>query len=325
MSSSILLQLLALLTVAACGYLAARMRLLGGPGASRVLSHAAFSVFAPALLFRTTATTDLATMPRTLLLAYFVPMLLMMALVRWALRRRTAHPATPTVVAVTLGFGNSVQVGIPVAATLYGDEGLRLHLALVSVHALVLLGTATCWIEFDLARAAAQKAGEAPSWRGVWATVRRTLRQAVIHPVVLPVLLGFAWNLAGLPLPALMDTTLKLLGQAVVPLCLVLIGVSLAEFNLRGALGAALCMGALKLLLMPVVVGAAAAGLFGLHGTPLSIVVLAAALPAGSNALLFSQRYQTIEAEVTAAVVLSTAGFIFTVPLCLWALAWLGA
>lgn len=321
MSSAILLQLLTLLTVAACGYAAARTNLLGA-GASRALSNAAFSIFAPALLFRTTATTDLATMPRTLLLAYFVPMLIMMAAIRWTMGRRHVRPATPAVVAVTLGFGNSVQVGIPVAATLYGDEGLRLHLALVSVHALVLLGTATCWVEFDLARAAAREAGLPPSWRSAGATVQRTVRQAVIHPVVLPVLLGFAWNVLGLPMPALMDMSLKLLGQAVVPLCLLLIGVSLAEFNLRGALAPALWMGALKLLLMPVWVGVVAALGFGLSGTPLAVVVMAAALPAGSNALLFAQRYQTLEAEVTAAVVLSTAAFVFTVPLCLWALAW---
>lgn len=322
MSPLVLEQLLALLTVAGVGYAAARMNLIGAPGAARVLSNAAFCVFAPALLFRTTATTDLQAMPRTLLLAYFVPVLAVMALVRWASRGRARNPAAPSVLAMTLGFGNSVQVGIPVAATLYGDDGLRLHLALVSVHALVLLGVATFWVELDLARAAARASGAAASWRGAGRTLLRTVRQAVIHPVVLPVLLGFTWNFAGLPLPGLMDTTLKLLGQAVVPLCLLLIGVSMAEFNLKGALARALWLGGLKLLLMPVWVGAVAAGVFGLSGVPLAVVVMAAALPAGSNALLFAQRYQTLEAETTATVVLSTAAYVFTVPLCLWALAW---
>lgn len=321
MSQAILLQLLALLTVAGIGYIAARVNLIGAPGAARVLSNTAFSVFAPALLFRTTATTDLAALPRTLLFAYFVPVLMAMALVRWTARRRARHAAAPSVLAVTVGFGNSVQVGIPVAATLFGEHGLRLHLALVSMHALVLLGVATFWVEQDLARAAA-RAGASPSRVAAWSTLGRTVRQAVLHPVVLPVLLGFAWNFAGLPLPPLMDTTLQLLGQAVVPLCLLLIGVSMAESRLRGALGRALGLSALKLLLLPLWVGGVAAIVFGLSGTALSVVVLAAALPAGSNALLFAQRYETLEAETTAAVVLSTAAYVFMVPLCLWALAW---
>ena len=55
----------------------------------------------------------------------------------------------------------------------------------------------------------------------------------------------------------------------------------------------------------------------GLRGVPLSVVVMAAALPAGSNALIFSQRYATLEAETTAAVVFSTLGFVVTAPLWL--------
>lgn len=178
MSSDVLLQLLGLLTVAAVGYLASRLGLVGGAGASRVLSNTAFAIFAPALLFRTTATTELHTMPRTLLLAYFVPMLLAMGLTRWVSRRRATNPAAPAVLAVAVGFGNSVQVGIPMAATLYGDAGLRLHLALVSVHALVLLGTATFWAELDIARAQARASGTPASWRAALATLGRTLRQA---------------------------------------------------------------------------------------------------------------------------------------------------
>jgi malonate transporter len=325
MSIDVLLQLLGLLTVAAVGYVAARLRLFGAPGASRVLSNAAFSIFAPALLFRATASTELQAMPRTLLLAFFVPVLLAMALIRWLGRRRTPAAAAPAVLAMTLGFGNSVQVGLPMASTLYGDEGLRLHLALVSMHALLLLGVATVWVELDLARAQVRAADTPASWRGALATLGRTLRQAIVHPVVLPVLLGFAWNLAGLPLTPFMDHTLALLGQAVVPLCLVLIGASLAEFNLRGALGPALGLSVLKLLALPLWVGWFAHQVLGLGGTPLAVVVMAAALPVGSNTLLFAQRYECLEAQSTAAVVLSTVGYLFTVPLCLMGLAWLGA
>ena len=54
---------------------------------------------------------------------------------------------------------------------------------------------------------------------------------------MLPVLAGLAWNAAGAPpLPPLADDVLATLGQAVVPFCLVLIGVSLAHYDVRGAL-----------------------------------------------------------------------------------------
>ena len=53
----------------------------------------------------------------------------------------------------------------------------------------------------------------------------------------IPVLAGFAWNLSGLGLPTVADEILQTLGQAVVPLCLVLIGMSLAYYGTL-ALGA---------------------------------------------------------------------------------------
>jgi malonate transporter len=48
------------------------------------------------------------------------------------------------------------------------------------------------------------------------------------------------------------------------------------------------------------------------------------ALPVGANALIFAQRYQTLEAEATAAVVFSTVGFVLAAPLGLAVLALLG-
>jgi predicted permease len=74
---------------------------------------------------------------------------------------------------------------------------------------------------------------------------------------------------------------------------------------------------ALKLLVLPALVMLLAVTAFGLHGLPLAVVVMAAALPTGSNALLFAQRYRTGEGAASALIVLSTLGFGLTAPLWL--------
>ena len=43
---------------------------------------------------------------------------------------------------------------------------------------------------------------------------------------------------------------------------------------------------------------------------PLAVIVMIAALPTGSNALIFAQRYRALEAEVTAATVVSTILYV---------------
>jgi malonate transporter and related proteins len=75
---------------------------------------------------------------------------------------------------------------------------------------------------------------------------------------------------------------------------------------------------------MPMLVLAFARGVIGLAGTPLAIVVMMAALPVGSNALIFAQRYRTLPAETSTAIVLSTLAFVVTAPLWLALLAALG-
>ena len=61
----------------------------------------------------------------------------------------------------------------------------------------------------------------------------------------------------------------------------------------------------------------------GLSGVPLAAIVMCAALPAGTNSMMFSQRYATREAEVTTTLVVSTLAFVVSAPLWIALLQWL--
>jgi hypothetical protein len=325
MAGVVFFKLLAIFVIVAIGWIVGRLKWLGTADPARTLANAAYYIFVPALLFRTTARIDFATMPWGTLVAVFVPLIVMLLAV-YLTQRRARHAgalpvAAPAVRAISVVFGNTVQVGIPMAAALFGEAGLAIHLAIVSLHALVLLTLTTALVELDLARAQRQS-GHADGHLA--AALLATARNAVIHPVVLPVLMGLGWNALGLPVPAVVDEILGTLGQAVVPLCLVLIGMALAYYGVQGALRAAIWLAALKLVVLPALVLAVAHWGFALTGLPLTVVVMMAALPIGSNALIFAQRYRALEAEVTAATVFSTLAFVATAPFWLVILARLG-
>jgi len=323
MTWAIAFKLLAILVAVAIGWAVGRMRWLGGGEAgsdsdpARVLANAAFFIFVPALLFRTTARLDTSTLPWAFLGAFFAPAMGLIALLyvihRW---RRPAgeNVVIPSVKAITAGFGNTLQVGLPVAAGVFGEQGLAIHIAVVSLHALCILTMLTSLVELDLARERASG--------NLGATLRQTVRNTVIHPVVLPVLAGLAWNATGLPLPAVADEALQSLGTAVVPLCLTLIGMSLAYYGWPRTWHGLAGLVVTKLLVMPAVVLVVAHWGLGLQGMPLAVIVMISALPTGSNALIFAQRYRAMEAEVTAATVVSTGLYVATAPLWLTLLAW---
>ncbi|WP_066330543.1 AEC family transporter [Azohydromonas lata] len=336
MPDSVLDKLPALFATVLLGWAAARFGWLtdGRPGAAgapagadpaRVLSAAAQYLFIPALLFRAMARLDFEHMPWRVLMAFYGPLLVMVlgvyAVQRWRLHRgegmavSTGTAAVPATRAVTAGFGNSVQVGVPVIAALYGDAGLAMHVAIVSLHALILLTLLTVLAEMELARVRMRRASGGGS---IGATVRATVRATLIHPVVLPVLAGLTWNLVGWPLPRALDEWLQLLGSAVAPLCLLLIGLSLGRQSLHGTLRGVASVGLLKMLLLPTLVLLTGHFVFRLEPLALSVVVMAGALPPGSNALIFAQRYRTLETETAAATLLCTLAFAVTAPL--WAL-----
>jgi predicted permease len=333
MSPVIFLKLLAIFVTIGIGWAAGRFKPFAGGEAARVVSNAAFYIFAPALLFRATARIDLAALPWHALGAFFVPVVAWMLVVYVQQRRSVAQDAgnrssqdassaaaRPSVRAITASFGNTAQLGIPMAAALFGEAGLQLHLSIVSLHALTLLTVLTLLVERDLARAAARGAERATR---LASTLLLTARNTVIHPIVLPVLAGLAWNLTGVAIAEPIDEVLVMLSTAVVPLCLVAIGLSLGHYGLRGAAGAALLLAAGKLLAQPALVLGVGLGL-GLRGLPLAVTVMAAGMPTGVNALMFAQRYRSSEAETTAAIVVSTLAFGLTAPLWLLLLQSLG-
>jgi len=315
MSPVVLFKLLAIFATIAIGWIAIRLRWFGeaaaGVDPSRMLGQVSMMIFVPALLFRTMARMDLAHMPWTAAQAYFLPAVgWSVVLYLWLRRRPHAdEPAAPAARTVSAVYGNGVQLGVPMAAALFGEPGLAIHIALVSLHGLVLLTLLTVLAELDLARhdrtvTLAQ-------------TVRTTLRNSLIHPVVLPVIAGMAWNLGGLGLHPVVDQTLAGLGSAVVPVCLLMIGMTVGVYGVAGQVRQALLLSTLKLLALPALVLVVARWGFGLHGLALQVCVMMAALPTGVNALIFGQRYRTREPEATAVIVLSTATFAATATLWL--------
>lgn len=301
-------KLLPIFLLAFAGYLFGRSRAFDSGQVTRGISNVAFYLFVPALLFRTTARIDLASLQFGALAVFFVPTVLLMLAVAALERRRQVAADVATVRALSVTFGNTVQIGIPVVVAAFGEAGLAIHATIIAVHGLVMLTTATIMIEW--ARRDQNKGGSADSIASVLLPM---FKQTLIHPVILPVVAGFAWNLLKLPLAGPVDATLVTLAQAAVPLCLVLIGLSMAHYGVEGVIKPALGQSAVKLIVHPALVALVAFWIVPLEPTVAAVTVLCAALPVGANPLLFAQRYNVAERETTAAIVISTIAYGGTV------------
>jgi malonate transporter and related proteins len=289
----------------ALGYLAGRLGWIRNR-AVQDLSNLVFLLLIPSLLFRTMASVHIETLDLRPLAAYFVAAggLLAASIIWRGFNRRSV------VLALSGVFSNMVMIGITLVELAYGKQGLVTLLTLVSVHALILLTAATVVLELAVAREARSGSpeGRAPH---LLATTWSAFKSALIHPIPLPIVCGLLFAQTGWTLPTVVDKPLQLLGSAFGLLALVLVGVTLARTPLAGHWQAALVSSLSKNLLLPLLVGLSAMA-FGITGLPLTVMVVAAALPIGANVFLFAQRYQVEQASTTASMGVSTALALFT-------------
>lgn len=292
------------------GFIAGKRRWIRAE-AVRDLSNLVFLVLIQALLFRTMSTVHVERLDFKPVALYFAVAGTLFA-VLVLLRGATSRAAVEALAAI---FSNTVMIGVPLVGLAYGEAGLVLLFTLISLHALILLTLATVVLELLAAREAAQRAdGNTPQG---WVTVGLAVRSAIIHPVPLPIIAGLLFAQTGFTLPAVVDRPLQLLGAAFGPVALVLVGVTLAQSAIGRHLRGALAISGVKMLLHPLLM-AGVGLLFGLRGLPLSVMVLAAALPIGANVFLFSQRYQVAQGLITASVAASTLLGLGSLTLVMW-------
>ncbi|HNK05845.1 MAG TPA: AEC family transporter [Giesbergeria sp.] len=313
MNSPVLSSFVPVVLFIALGYLSGRQGWIRAQ-AVKDLSNLVFMVLAPALLFRTMAGVHVQELDFGPIAVYFGGVALVFgATLAWA-----GFSTLGAVRALGHTFSNNVMVGVPLVGLVFGQAGLVTLFTLISVHALILLTVATVVLELALARNQPGGAdGQAHVPPALWRMVLQALWSGLVHPVPLPIIAGLLYAQTGWPIPPLIDKPLQLLGQALGPLALLLVGVTLAFSTVGPHFRAALRIALVKNATLPLAVGALGWAL-GLSGLPLAVMVTAAALPVGANVFLFAQRYEVGQDEMTAGVTVSTALGMATVPVVLW-------
>ena len=140
------------------------------------------------------------------------------------------------------------------------------------------------------------------------------LRQLGRIPALWAALAATCLNLAAIPLPHILESALRQLGDGVVPLMLIAIGLSLEWRGIQPkAWGPLLMVIAVQLILMPLFVWGIS-GMFEFSREQQLALVLEAAMPSMLLGLMFCERFKLDTAFYAAAVTLSTLLSILTLP-----------
>jgi len=303
--NAILNSVVPLFAVIFTGYFAAKGKMLDQQ-AVRGLTNYIFFFALPPLLFRLMATNEVGgTGEWQFLLVYLTTELIMLILggaLAWMVFGRGL--AGMTIHGFGAAFSNTVLLGLPFVLWLYGDAGAVPALLVITTN-VATFSLVTILLEASQGRA---QPGQ---------VLTDTLKSILKNPILMAAGLGLAYGQLDLGLPAVVDRTLSLMGQAGAPAALFALGATLAMQRVAGSRGPAAAIIGLKLFVHPLITWLLLGPAFDFEPIWANAGILIASLPVGLNVFIFAQRYQ-VEVEVAStAILVSTALSMVTVTVLL--------
>lgn len=288
-----------------------------GGGARQVLATLSFTICAPALMFSTLASTDLAhVLSRGAVVTWATTGalgLVTAVVARWLLRLSAGPAAVTTLAAVYVNGGN---IGIPLAVYLFDDALAVVPTLLFQL--LVLAPLALSVLDRSAGRATAPSGARAAGH-----VLLAAFRNPITVGTVAGLLVAVAGELTGARLPDVVLLPFDLIGAAAPPLGLLTFGMTLAvplppaDVGAgvaasagsvgRGSVGRVIVLAVLvRNLLHPLAAWALGSAL-GVDGTALALVVTMAALPTAVNVTTYATRYGVFDGVAARATVWTTA------------------
>ena len=251
------------------------------------VTRLAMTLSVPCLIFTALMNTQIAPAALTALslatiAAYGAVTLAMVVLARLARLDMRAYVAP-------LIFGNTGNLGLPLALFAFGETGLG--------YAVVVFAIMAIW-SFTF---------------GIWLVAGRGAFGKVLRePLLLGTLLGglFLWQ--GWETPRAVTRTLELIGQMAIPLMLITLGVAVARLT-PGRIGQAVVLSVAKLVVCVALTWAV--GLwFELDKIAFGVLVLQIGTPVAVTSYLLAEKYGADAQAVAGLVVASTLLSVFALP-----------
>jgi malonate transporter len=281
------------------------------------LVHFAYNVAMPALLFVTIAQEPARNLLEwRFLLAFGGGSILCFALVFLTVRAGWGRDlASSTIYGMAAAMTNTGFVALPILHSIYGQPAV-LPAAIATVFVAGVMFPATVILLESGGRRAHARCGAHPGKAGSVMLAK----QIVLNPMVLSTLIGLAWTITGLPMPASLAAYMNIFAAALTPCALFAIGLSLSVDGIRSNLKASIVLAVVKLVIMPLIVyGLCVAS--GLNPLYTIAAVICAAVPTAKTVYILAGEYKVEEPLVAATVSITTLLSVATLMGWLYALA----
>ena len=303
----IFLRTLPFFAIIGLGYWAGRSRFFSEE-ATAYLTKFVFYFALSAMLFRFAATLPFSEIFNArLVLGYLLGTIVVYALASFVAWMRGLNIPTAAVEAQCAAIGNVGFLGLPMLALLLTEAAIGPVMLVLTVDLVVFSSLIVVLIH----------AGR--DGRLTASTLRLIGLGLVKNPMIVSISAGMLWSAFQVPVPGPLNDFLIILGGAATPGALFAIGASLASKSAE-RIQVAAWLSFCKLVIHPACVAVALLVLIPIDTFSASVAIAAAALPVAGNVYILAAHYGVAPHRASAAILLSTAGSILTVPIVI---AWL--
>jgi predicted permease len=292
-----------ILGVIGVGYLTARLGVVKGEQ-RLVLNNVAFYVATPMLLFGVLYGSDPAVVLSPVILVTSIAAVVIAGVYVLASRLWFRQGVAETTLgAVTSGYVNSNNLGLPVAIYILGDAAYVAPLMLVQL------------VVFSPVILAILEATRGNQRGGI-----RAIARALTNPIIIASVLGFVFALLRVPVPQIVLEPVGMIGAAAIPMILLSFGISLhGQRALAPGSGRGIVLTAtgLKVLAMPLLAWGLALA-FGLAPHEVFVATTIAALPTAQNVYNYAATYRRAETIVRDTVFLTTFASLPVIAVVAW-------
>lgn len=281
------------------GFVTGRLKSLD----TQTLSRVSLYVMGPALVFSKLVETTVTETDLVQIVAFTVVGTLAILPLSWAVARlmRLDH-STESAFMLSCSFVNSGNYGLPLVLFAFGQQGLERALIYFVASAFVV-NTLAVFV------ASRGKAKVTTSFLNIFRV-----------PMIYSIAAAFVVRATGFVVPDFIFNPLEMVGEAAIPLMLLLVGVQLARGSARRQVRL-ICTATLVRLVGGAVVGIALAAVLGLSGVTRQACIVEHATPTGVMTSILAMEFGTEPEFVTGVIFASTLASIATMTLLV---AWVG-
>ncbi len=276
--------ILPLVVIIALGYASARGKSISQNGRDGI-NEFVHKIANPFLMFHLVANLKLSDdFTPVFMLSYYITAVLFL-LVNVFIAHKFLKMAKPLscIYGLSCTFGNTVQIGIPIAIAFFGEGHAYAYLSLMAIHGVVLFQAFIFTMEFW---------GLGNISKNPLVMVKTAGTSLLKNAILIGILAGGAWRFLELPYYDIFNVTIKPIGYSCIPLALFTIGMSLFYFEIKDYLWQSLSILSAKLLVFPLIT--LVVGWFiGLPAQLWASTILISAMPPGINNYIFANQYKT--------------------------------